>query len=143
MQQQTTTSSRKRTSKFVFKNNSLKVFFKMPKAFFMTLLPQYSCLLKSTSSAIWRTFPICLWRIMKHGNKGYHLSPSMYGLISLSILRFNHNSSPFTTLPYKLEIPKLWASFIKLGIPTNTSLNCPQWSTIICKCMLNVLDLKE
>jgi hypothetical protein len=84
-----------------------------------------------------------LWRIMNHGNKRYHLSPSMYGLISLSILGFNHNSSPFTTLPYKLEIPKLWASFIKLGIPTNTSLNYPQWSTIVCKCMLNVLDLKE
>ncbi len=142
MHQQTTTSS-KTTSNFVFKNNSLKVFFKMPKAFFMTLLPQYSWLLKSTSSAIWWTFPICLWIIMNHGNKGYHLSPSMYGLISFSILGINHNSSPFTTLWYKLEIPKLWASFIKLGIPTNTSLNYPQWPTIVCKCMLNVLDLKE
>lgn len=110
----------------------------MLKAFFMTFLFQYSCLLKSTSSAIWWTFPICLWKIMNHDNKRYHLSSSMYGLISQSILGFNHNSSPFTSLWYKLEIPKLWASFIKLRIPTNTSLNYPQWSTIVCNCMLNV-----
>lgn len=50
---------------------------------------------------------------------------------------------PYTTLWYKLEILKMWASFMELGMPTKIYVNFFWLSTTTCNYMLYDLDLKE
>jgi hypothetical protein len=125
MQQQTTTSSRKGTGKFVFKNNPQKFSSKCQRHFLWLSYLKIVVHWRAPQVLYGEHFQFACGESWTMAIKDTIYPQICMVWFSLSILGFNINSSPFIALRYKLEIPNLWPSFIKLGIPTNTSLNYP------------------
>jgi len=92
MQQQTTASNRKITCKFVFKSNSLNVFFKMLKEFSTTPTSTYM-FIEYCLHIVWWAFPTCLWGIISHGSRRYFY-PNV-----CKVWCFFHHLDSFRTTP--------------------------------------------